>query len=121
MANDAAALANTKAGLANDAATLANTKAGYAETQGDYAKAQGDIMKAWNEHQPYIGDGTTGDADYWYIWVNGAYVKSVYAKGDDLHYDEMTQQEKDDLAARAAQSLLSASIQTCEDIIDELT
>lgn len=121
LANDAAALANTKAGLADAAATLANNKAGYAETQGDYAKAQGDIMKAWNEHQPYIGDGTTGDADYWYIWVNGAYVKSVYAKGDDLHYDEMTQQEKDDLAARAAASILSASIQTCEDIIDELT
>lgn len=120
-ANTAASLANEKATAANSAATLANTNAGYAETQGDYAKQQGDYAKSWNDHPPYIGNGTNGDLNYWYVWVNATYIRSVYAKGDDLDWSTMTEQEKDDLAARVLAQLTFASVQTCEDIIDELT
>lgn len=87
------------------------------------AEAQTAILEEWNTHQPYIGDGTTGDANYWYIWDtdNDAYVRSVYAKGDDLHWEEMSETEKEDLAQRVLANLVFASVQTCEDIIDEIT
>lgn len=87
------------------------------------AEAQTAILEEWNTHPPYIGDGTTGDANYWYIWDtdNDAYVRSVYAKGDDLHWEEMSEQEKEDLARRVLSNLVFASVQTCEDIIDEIT
>lgn len=96
-------------------------KSAYAKQQGDYAKGQGDVMKAWNEHQPYIGNGITGDANYWYIWVDGRYVKSVYAKGDDLDYSTMTEQERQRLIDNIKEDLIFASEQTCADIITELT
>ena len=119
-------------------------------TQANYAKTQGDYSKEWNEHPPYIGNGVNGDQDYWYVWMNHAYVKSVYAKGDDLHWDEMSEQEKENLARRVLEvigfddvptqgsgnavtsdglykefakkqdKITVASIATCESIIDEL-
>lgn len=121
LAQDAANLANEKAGLANTKANLANEKAGYANTQGDYAKAQGELLQEWNTHQPYIGDGTTGDANYWYIWYNGQYVKSVYAKGDDLHWEEMTQEEREQLAAMVLAELVYATPEETRAMLDELT
>lgn len=129
---------------AQDAISNATTQANYAKTQGDYSKE-------WNEHPPYIGNGVNGDQDYWYVWMNHAYVKSVYAKGDDLHWDEMSEQEKENLARRVLEvigfddvptrgssnavtsdglykefakkqdKITVASIATCESIIDELT
>lgn len=101
--------------------TTSTEKSAYAKQQGDYAKAQGDIMASWNAHQPYIGNGTTGDANYWYIWVNGAYVKSVYAKGDDLHWEEMTQEEKDDFFQKALDKLVIATPQETRAMLNELT
>ena len=128
---------------AQDAISNATTQANYAKTQGDYSKE-------WNEHPPYIGNGVNGDQDYWYVWMNHAYVKSVYAKGDDLHWDEMSEQEKENLARRVLEvigfddvptqgsgnavtsdglykefakkqdKITVASIATCESIIDEL-
>lgn len=128
---------------AQDAISNATTQANYAKTQGDYSKE-------WNEHPPYIGNGVNGDQDYWYVWMNHAYVKSVYAKGDDLHWDEMSEQEKENLARRVLEvigfddrptrgssnavtsdglykefakkqdNITVASIATCESIIDEL-
>ena len=79
------------------------TQSAYAKNQGDYANEQGDYAKNIGEHPSYIADGTAakpGDANYWYIWDYDAqsYVKDAYAKGDDLHYSEMSQQEKEDLA-----------------------
>lgn len=96
----------------------AATKAQYAETQGDYAKAQGDYAKEWNDHPPYIGED-----EYWYIWdsTNSQYAKSIKAQGDDLNWDEMTEEEKEDLAQRVLNVLIFASVATCEEIIDELT
>ena len=97
LANEKAVLANTKAALADEKASLANTNALYAEEQGDYAKEFGD-------HPPYIGNGTTGDLNYWYIWnhTNQQYAKSVYATGDDLDWSSMTAQQKQDLIDRVA-------------------
>lgn len=121
-----------------------------ANNQAEYAKTQGDYSKEWNEHPPYIGNGVNGDQNYWYVWINHAYVKSVYAKGDDLHWDEMSEQEKENLARRVLEvicfddvptrgssnavtsdglykefakkqdKITVASIATCESIIDEL-
>lgn len=46
-------------------------------------------------------------------------------KGDDLHWDEMTTEEKDEferkVAEEVAEQIVFASDETCEDIIDELT
>lgn len=97
LANEKAVLANAKAALADEKASLANTNALYAEEQGDYAKEFGD-------HPPYIGNGTTGDLNYWYIWnhANQQYAKSVYATGDDLDWSSMTAQQKQDLIDRVA-------------------
>ena len=121
-ANDKATLANDKASLANEKAALADEKATYANTQGDYAKAQGDYAKDWNDHPPFIGNGTTGDENYWYIWnaQTKAYQKSVYATGDDLDWNTMTEEQKADLVRMVKEDLVFATVETCEAIIDEL-
>lgn len=74
--------------------------------QSDHTTAQSDhsdaeeqvsIMEEWNTHQPFIGDGTGGyDENYWYIYdtTTDSYVRSVYAKGDNLDWDSMTPEEK---------------------------
>lgn len=90
------------------------------------ANTQAARAKEWADHPPYIANGTEahpGDLNYWYIWndVSDTYVKSPYAKGDDLHWEEMTPQEKEDLAERVLEQLTFATEETCEDIIDELT
>ena len=61
--------------------------------------------------------------NYWYIWdeTNDTYVKSPYAKGDNLHWDEMSEQEKEDLSEKVLERLTFATDETCESIIDELT
>lgn len=111
---------------ATEATDLAIEKAGYANTQGDYAKTQGDRSKDFNDHPPYIADGTAqkpGVKDFWYIWneTDGQYVKDAYSKGDNLHYGEMSQQEKDDLAQTVLSTLVIASEETCEALLNELT
>lgn len=121
-ANNKAGLANDKAGLANDKAALADEKAGYANTQGTYAKNQGDYAKELADHPAYIGDGTTGDENYWYLYDMTAhqYVKGPYAKGDDLDYSTMTPEEIQQLVENIKESIVFATDQVCEDIIDEL-
>ena len=122
LANDKASLANDKAGLANEKAALANEKATYANSQGDYAKAQGDYAKDWNDHPPFIGDGTTGDLNFWYLYdvTTARYVKGAYAKGDDLDYSTITPEEKQRLIDNIKADLIFASVETCEAIIDEI-
>lgn len=121
-ANNKAALANDKASLANEKAALANEKATYANSQGDYAKAQGDYAKEWNDHPPFIGDGTTGDLNFWYLYdvTTARYVKGAYAKGDDLDYSTITPEEKQRLIDNIKADLVFASVETCEAIIDEI-
>lgn len=90
------------------------------------ANTQANRAKEWADHPPYIADGTAahqGDLNYWYIWnnVSETYVKSPYAKGDDLHWDEMTPEEKQALAQLVLEQLVFATEQTCEDIVSELT
>ena len=73
----------------------------------DHAKTQGDYAKDWNDHPPYIGNGTTGDQNYWYLYdiTIGQYVKGPYAKGDNLDWDSMTQGDKDRLVQELLQTL----------------
>ena len=103
---------------ANSKATLANNAATFAQQQGNYAKE-------WNDHPPYIADGTSahpGDLNYMYIWdiTTHNYAKSEYVKGADLDYSTMTPEEYERLVENVKSSILFASVQTCEDIIDEL-
>ena len=86
------------------------------------ANTQAGRAKQWADHPPYIGNGTTGDKNFWYLWseAQGAYVKGPYAKGDDLDYSTMTPEEIQRLIDNIKEDLVFASIQTCEDIIDEL-
>lgn len=103
--------ANSKATLANNAAT--------------FAQQQGNLSKEWNDHPPYIADGTSahpGDLNFMYIWdiTTHAYAKSEYVKGADLDYNTMTPEEYERLVENVKSSILFASVQTCEDIIDEL-
>lgn len=110
----AAGAANTAAGAADDSAnaasrmaSLAYDKAGLADDKATYAQNQGDYAKELADHPPYIADGTQakpGDVNYWYIWNHATqtYVKDAYARGSDLDYSSMTEQEKQDLANRTA-------------------
>ena len=66
-----------------------------------------DLAEEYNLHPPYIADGTQtkpGDVNYWYIWNHATqtYIKDAYARGSDLDWDGMTEQEKQDLANRTA-------------------
>ena len=66
-----------------------------------------DLAEEYNSHPPYIADGTQakpGDVNYWYIWNHATqtYGKDAYARGSDLDYSSMTEQEKQDLANRTA-------------------
>ena len=137
LANDAAELANTKAGLADDAATLANTKAALADekagladekatlanTKAVYAGEQGDYAKNMAEHPAYIADGTTGDLNYWYVWdyTTQQYVRSAYAKGDDLDWSTITQEEMERLIDSIKEDLVVASVSEAVQAVSELT
>lgn len=97
-----------------------HTTAGQDHTQ---ATAQTALMEAWNTHLPYIGDGTTGDLNYWYAYNPSTelYVKGPYAKGDDLHWDEMSEEEKEDLADKVRDELIFATVEEGQQAINELT
>jgi hypothetical protein len=122
-ADTAATNANNKATIANTAAGTANTAASNANTKATYAQQQGDMAKEWNTHPPYIGNGTNGDLNYWYIYniTSHQYVKGAYAKGDDLDYSTNTEAERQQLIENVKASLVFASVATSESIIDELT
>ena len=117
------------------------------------ATTQTTLMEAWNTHLPFVGDGITGDANYWYTYdpATERYVKGPYAKGDNLDWDSMSEQEKQALAnavlaaigfddaptpgsERAVKSgslynefskkqdvLIFATAETCESLVEELT
>lgn len=89
----------------------------------DHERAEADhaASQEWNDHPPYIGDGRNGDKDYWYLWVNHEYVKSSYAKGDDIDWNTMTPEEYQRLVENVKQDLVFATDITCETIIDELS
>ena len=90
------------------------------------ANTQAGRAKNWADHPPYIADGTQahpGDLNYWYLWNESSnrYVKSPYAKGDDLHWDEMSDAEKQELARSVRDTIVFATTSICQSIIDELT
>ena len=75
-----------------------------------------------NEHPAYIGDGTTGDLNYWYLYdmTTHQYVKGPYSKGDDLDYSTMTPEEIQQLIENIEADIIFATDEVCEDIVDEL-
>ena len=110
---------DTSTTAADKAAASANHAAQFANVQGDYAKE-------WNDHPPYIADGTTehrGDPYYMYLWdiSTHAYVRGAYIKGADIDYSTMTAEEYNRLVENVKSSILFATVDTCENIIDELT
>jgi hypothetical protein len=83
-------------------------------------------MEAWNEHLPYVADGTQahpGDANYWYTYDPSTelYVKGPKAKGEDLDWSSMSDEEKNDLAARVLNALSFATVAEGQQAITELT
>lgn len=93
-----------------------------ATAEADHVRAESDHLASqeWNEHPPYIGDGTNGEKNYWYVWIDHEYVKSSYAKGDDIDWTTMSQEEYERLVDNVKQDLVFSSVGTCEDIVDEL-
>lgn len=87
--------------------TQADTDHTASVTATQYANEQGDYAKDWNDHPPFIGNGTTGDLNYWYIYdiTTEQYVRAAYAKGDNLDWDNMTPAEKQRLIDEVLQSL----------------
>ena len=98
---------NTQKPLIEAATALANTKAQYAETQGDRAKGYND--HPWEIRQ----DG--------YIWVwDEASQRMSKTNKMIISFDELTEEQKEELIRTFYESLVFASQQTCMDIIDEL-
>lgn len=95
---------------------IATAAADHERAEEDHATSQ-----EWNDHPPFIGDGRTGEKNYWYVWVNHEYVKSAYAKGDDIDWNTLSQEDYERLVENVKQDLVFATAYTCEDIIDELS
>lgn len=76
-----------------------------------------------NDHPAYISDGTDGDLNYWYLWdYDGQeYVKGPYAKGDNLNYNNMTAEEQQALVDALKSDLVFASVEACDELLNELT
>ena len=100
-ANTAKDGANTAKDSANTAAALANAKA--AEAANVNATLSGTVISVTNRN------GVTTTAD-----VKGP-------KGDDLHWEDMSEEDREELAQRVLDSLVFATTGTCESIVDELT
>ena len=97
---DATENANTAAGLANEKAALAATEAQRA--------------KGYNDHPWEIGDD-----GFIYVW-NETYQSVVKTNKMILEFNDLTEQQKQSLIDEFYATLTFASIQTCEDIIDEI-
>lgn len=121
-ANSKATLADQKAALAQQAATDANTAKDGANTAKDSANtaaalANAKAAEAANVNATLSGtvisvtnrNGVTTTAD-----VKGP-------KGDDLHWEDMSEEDREELAQSVLDSLVFATTGTCESIVDELT
>lgn len=110
--------------------SLPGTQEGADGTGWRYVRVRMDLFKqflqgtkdewlaAMETHAPYVGED-----NYWYVWnptVETYEKSSVYAKGDDLNWGEMSEAEKADLVERIIRGLVFASVETCEAIVDEL-
>lgn len=74
--------------------TRADSDHSTSVSQANYAKAQGDYAKNMADHPPYIGTD-----NFWYLWnyQTQAYDKYSYAKGDNLDFNTMTEEEYEQL------------------------
>lgn len=85
----------------SEAVTTATTRANTAA----------EVCENLNAHPAYIADGTQqkpGDVGYWYIWdyTNQVYVKGSKAKGDDLDWDSMSEEDKEELAQKVLDHII---------------
>lgn len=90
---------------AASAAGLANTKAQYAETQGDRAKA-------YNDHPWQIGDD-----GYIYVWDEEEQSMTRTNKMI-IDFEDLTEEQIEEMMSHVV--IVTASIETCEAIVDEL-
>ena len=95
------------------------TDAATATTRANTAAA---ICEDWNENPPYIGDGTTGDLNYWYLYdaKTEQYVKGPYAKGEDIDWSTISQEDYQRLVENVKEDLVFADADTCRSIVSEL-
>ena len=83
-----------------------------------YANEQGDWAKLWGDHPPRVNPAT----NYWQYYnpATEQYEDTdIYAKGDDLHYSEMTDAEKEALARIIISQLSYEPISTAGAMWDE--
>lgn len=104
-ANTAAGNANNKADLANEKASLANDKAAFAQSEGNRAKA-------YNDHPWEIRDD-----GYIYVWDE---TRQAMKKTNKciINFEDLTEEQMEEIISHVA--VVTASIETCEAIIDEL-
>lgn len=96
---------HTRAENDHDAAVLATQ---YAQTQGDRAKDYND--NPWS----------IGNDGYIYVW-NETSQQMVRTNKVIIDFDDLTTEQKQSMAQAFYDTLVIASTQTCEDIVDELT
>ena len=115
--------ASTDHSTAQSDHTTATSDHATSTEKANYAQLQGDYAKEWNEHPPYIGNGTNGDLNYWYLYSVSThqYVKGPYAKGDDLDYSTMTPEEIQQLIDNIKADLIFATIAESQAAANELT
>ena len=109
---------HTTAGTDHSRAESDHTQAA---TDSAYARAQGDRAKAFNDHPWEIG----GDG-YIYVWdethenpdgTTGAMVKTNKMI---INFDDLTEEQRQQMAQDFYDTLVFASDETCESIVDEL-
>lgn len=111
-ANEKAALANEKATLANEKAGLANEKAALADTKATFANTEGNRAKAYNDHPWEIRDD-----GYIYVWDETTQAMKKTNKCI-IDFEDLTEEQMEEIISHVA--IVTASIETCEAIIDEL-
>ena len=105
---------NTDTAISNaeDATRNANTQALYATEQGNWAKL-------WGDHPPRVNP----DTNYWQYYnpqTEDYEDSDVYAKGEDLDWDSMTEEEQTRLVNLILAHIIFASEDTSKAIVDEL-
>lgn len=106
--------AESKGNEAQRQGNVAQSQGNTAEGYGTYAKQQGDRAKGYNDHPWEIrSDG------YIYVW-NESTSQMVRTNKMIIDFDDFTEAQRQAMAQAFYNTLVIASVQTCEDIVDEL-
>ena len=116
--NTAQLQGNTAASQGTAAEQKGNTaqsQGNTAESYGTYAKQQGDRAKGYNDHPWEIrSDG------YIYVWNESTQAMKKTNKMI-IDFSDLTEAQRQAIAQSFYDTLVIASVQTCEDIVTELT